>query len=328
MPYSAPAVPMITFVPMTSGAIVSVYPASGPSPTFTAHFSFPVVASSATSSSSSVATNTEPPETATPRLFGPQHAALSSMSFVTTARGAAGSAMPPDPCAHSGAPASDATAAAAHHRAQRVIPTSVESRRLFPSTDRESDVDVAAGSRLIIAPIRRVDNHRPYVAPVEHVIEAQKRVRAHAPHRSGPADADVGHPPGQGDGVGRVADQIARRMRLLDLHPAAAREGRATAQQEMQPVLRDTRQGSPRDRGRPDRVLRVAKVGVRPRRDQVQTGRDLQVGAELETPVAGAPCVLVVDTPGRVRRDRIRDELAAYLGVEQCKGVVETPGDV
>src|SRR5690242_930171 len=94
------------------------------------------------------------------------------MSFVTTAR--AGSATPPDPCAHSGVAASEATAAVAHQRAHCVIPTSVEGRRLFSSTERESDVHVPTGSRLIIAPIRRVDNHRPYIAPVEHVVEAHK----------------------------------------------------------------------------------------------------------------------------------------------------------
>src|SRR5207248_11370165 len=49
-------------------------PAPGPSPTFTAHFSLPLAASSATSSSSNVPTNTGPPDTATPRLLGPQHA--------------------------------------------------------------------------------------------------------------------------------------------------------------------------------------------------------------------------------------------------------------
>src|SRR5437762_9227347 len=74
MPYSAPEVPMITLSPITSGAIVSVYPAAGPSPTLTSHFTLPVVASSATRLSSSVPRNTDPPETATPRLLGPQHA--------------------------------------------------------------------------------------------------------------------------------------------------------------------------------------------------------------------------------------------------------------
>src|SRR6266536_2546942 len=74
MPYSAPDVPMITLSPITSGAIVSVYPAAGPSPTFVSHFTLPVVASSAIRLSSRVATNTDPPDTATPRLFGPQHA--------------------------------------------------------------------------------------------------------------------------------------------------------------------------------------------------------------------------------------------------------------
>src|SRR5207253_7913684 len=72
MPYSAPEVPMITLSPITSGAMVSVYPAAGPSPTFTSHFTLPVVASSATRLSSSVPRNTDPPETATPRLLGPQ----------------------------------------------------------------------------------------------------------------------------------------------------------------------------------------------------------------------------------------------------------------
>src|SRR5216117_3800257 len=58
----------------------------------------------------------------------PLPAALSSMSFVTTACGAAavGSPVPPDPCAHSGAATNHATSTVAHHRAQCVIPTSVE----------------------------------------------------------------------------------------------------------------------------------------------------------------------------------------------------------
>src|SRR5437660_12121257 len=102
------------------------------------------------------------------------------MSFVTTARGGAtgeGSATPPDPCPHSGAATSAATAAVADHRAQCIIPTSVEVRRLFPSTERESHVHVAAGSRLIIAPIRRVDNHRSYIGPVPHVVDAYERVQ-------------------------------------------------------------------------------------------------------------------------------------------------------
>src|SRR5256885_8629688 len=74
MPYSAPEVPMITLSPITNGAIVSVYPAAGPSPTLTSHFTLPVVASSATRLSSSVPRKTDPPETATPRLLGPQQA--------------------------------------------------------------------------------------------------------------------------------------------------------------------------------------------------------------------------------------------------------------
>src|SRR2546423_12698589 len=74
MPYSAPEVPMITLSPITSGALVPVYPAAGPSPTLTSHFPLPVVASSATRLSSSVPRKPDPPETATPRLLGPQQA--------------------------------------------------------------------------------------------------------------------------------------------------------------------------------------------------------------------------------------------------------------
>src|SRR5438876_6316878 len=56
------------------------------------------------------------------------------MSFVTTACGGApgrGSAAPPDPCPHSGAATSAATATVADHRAQCIIPTSVKGRRLY-----------------------------------------------------------------------------------------------------------------------------------------------------------------------------------------------------
>src|SRR3989454_12807218 len=74
MPYSAPEVPMITLSPITSGAMVSVYPAAGPSPTFTSHFTLPVVASSAPGLSWRVPRDTAPPATATPRLLGPQQA--------------------------------------------------------------------------------------------------------------------------------------------------------------------------------------------------------------------------------------------------------------
>src|SRR6266566_2601650 len=93
----------------------------------------------------------------------PLAAALSSMSFVTTACGGApgrGSAAPPDPCPHSGAATSAATATVANHRVQCIIPTSVKGRRLFSRTQRESHIHVPARSRLIIASIRRVDNHR------------------------------------------------------------------------------------------------------------------------------------------------------------------------
>src|SRR3989442_1928561 len=74
------------------------------------------------------------------------------MSFVTTVcGGAAGSAAPPEPCPHSGAATTEATATVAHQRAQCVIPTSVEGcGGLLPRAQREPDVHVAPGSRLII----------------------------------------------------------------------------------------------------------------------------------------------------------------------------------
>src|SRR5881628_490460 len=151
------------------------------------------------------------------------------MLLVTIACGtAAGSAAPPDPCAHSGAATSDATVTAAHHRAQCVIPTSVEGRRLFPCTKREPDVHVAAGSRLIIAPIRGVDNHRPHIGPVEHVVEADEGTQPQAPHGPVPSDAYIRGPPGHGArgeaGAHRVVDGEAGRVRLLQLRPRPARE--------------------------------------------------------------------------------------------------------
>src|SRR5438046_8865420 len=74
------------------------------------------------------------------------------MSFVTKPRGtAAGSAVPPEPCPASGAATTEATATVAHQRAQCVIPTSVEGcGGLLPRAQREPDVHVASGSRLII----------------------------------------------------------------------------------------------------------------------------------------------------------------------------------
>src|SRR5436190_18651537 len=105
------------------------------------------------------------------------------MSFVTTARGGAtgeGSATPPDPCPHSGAATSAATTTVADHRAQCIIPTSVEVRRLFPCTQREPYIHVPARSRLIIAPIRRVDNHRRDVEAVPHVVQSHEGTQPQA----------------------------------------------------------------------------------------------------------------------------------------------------
>src|SRR5437870_10488006 len=76
------------------------------------------------------------------------------MSFVTTAcGGAAGSVAPPDPCAHSGAVTSAATKAVADHRAQYIIPTSVEGRRLFP----------CRRSVVLTAPPRRVKGQEAWL---------------------------------------------------------------------------------------------------------------------------------------------------------------------
>src|SRR2546427_6969155 len=74
------------------------------------------------------------------------------MSFVTTVcGGAAGSAAPPEPCPHSGAATTEATATVAHQRAQCVIPTSVEGcGGVLPPPPREPHVHVAPGSPLII----------------------------------------------------------------------------------------------------------------------------------------------------------------------------------
>src|SRR2546422_3810358 len=73
------------------------------------------------------------------------------MSFVTTVcGGAAGSAAPPEPCPHSGAATTEATATVAHQRAQCVIPTSVEGcGGVLPPPPRETHVHVAPRSRLL-----------------------------------------------------------------------------------------------------------------------------------------------------------------------------------
>src|SRR5689334_629026 len=103
------------------------------------------------------------------------------MSFVTIALAEGempGFETPPDPCPHSGAAMSAATRTVADHRAQYLIPTSDEGPKLLTCTQCEAHVGVAPGSGLIIAPIRRVDNHRPDVCSIEQVVEAHKRVTA------------------------------------------------------------------------------------------------------------------------------------------------------
>src|SRR5438128_12291335 len=121
------------------------------------------------------------------------------MSFVTTARGGAtgeGFATPPDPSPHSGAATSAATAGVSDHRAQCIIPTSVEVRRLFPSTERKSHVHIASGSGLIIAPRHevgtnpdraRVDRYVPHVLPVVHDVEPHVLPKAYTCQRALPA---------------------------------------------------------------------------------------------------------------------------------------------
>src|SRR5690242_17446817 len=175
------------------------------------------------------------------------------MSFETAARGRAGSATPPDPCAHSGAATSEATAAVAHHRAQCVIPTSVESRRLLPSTERESQVHVATGSRLIIPPRhepathpdgRGVDRDRPHVLAVEDVVQAHKRLKPHAAKRPVPPQAYARRPPRARPRGERVVDKEAGGMRFLDLRPRPARPRGPRLKDEVEPVFGDTRDGA------------------------------------------------------------------------------------
>src|SRR5437763_9256871 len=140
----------------------------------------------------------------------PLDAARNNMSFVTTVCGEpAGrprSPVPPEPCAPNPPATSDASVTAAHHRAQRLIPTSVDcrSRPLLPGSQRESDIHVPAGSGLIIAPRHeaathpyglRVDRHGAHVRPVEQVVEAEEGVEPHAPEAPPPSQTHVGRPP-------------------------------------------------------------------------------------------------------------------------------------
>src|SRR5207253_9326352 len=114
------------------------------------------------------------------------------MSFVTTACGGApgrGSAAPPDPCPHSGAATSAATATVADHRAQCIIPTSIKGRRLFSRTQRESHIHVPARSRHILAPIRRAAIHRYHVGVIPHLREPHEPPQPLPPPRPGPTPA-------------------------------------------------------------------------------------------------------------------------------------------
>src|SRR6266516_4853085 len=154
------------------------------------------------------------------------------MSFVTTVcGGAAGSAAPPEPCPHSGAATTEATATVAHQRAQCVIPTSVEGcGGLLPRAQREPDIHVAPGSGLIIpsrheaathADRRGVDRHRPDVLAVEDVVEAHERPEPHAAERPVPPQPHARRPPRTGPHAQRVVDEEAGGMRLFELGPGA-----------------------------------------------------------------------------------------------------------
>src|SRR5437867_6916889 len=189
----------------------------------------------------------------------PLDAARNNMSFVTTVCGEpAGrprSPAPPEPCAPNPPATSDASVTAAHHRAPSLIPTSVDcrSRRrgtvcrapLLPGSQRESDIHVPAGSRLIIAPRHeaathpyglRVDRHGAHVRPVEQVVEAAERMEPHAPEVPLPSQTHVGRPPRtRSDGEGVVHEE-ARRMCLLDLGPGAAGPGRPRLNRHVEPV--------------------------------------------------------------------------------------------
>src|ERR1041385_943470 len=121
------------------------------------------------------------------------------MSFVTVVCGvAAGAATPPppDPCPHSGPATSAATATAADHRAQCIIPTSLEGRLLFPCAHRQSHVEVAARSGLIVAPIGRVDHHRTDVETVPDVVHAHERREPQTLQGAVPAHPQVVVPQG------------------------------------------------------------------------------------------------------------------------------------
>src|SRR5437763_1490445 len=183
----------------------------------------------------------------------PLDAARNNMSFVTTVCGEpAGrprSPVPPEPCAPNPPATSDASVTAAHHRAQRLIPTSVDcrSRPLLPGSQRESDIHVPAGSGLIIAPRHevathpihpyglRIDRHRAHVLPVEHVVEPDEGMEPHTPQGPLPPQAHVGRPPRTRSDVEGVVHEVARRMCLLDLGPGAAGPGRTRLERQVQP---------------------------------------------------------------------------------------------
>src|SRR5438034_5281574 len=174
----------------------------------------------------------------------------SIMSLVSTVCDAAArSAAPPDHFPHSEAATTEATATVAHHRAQCVIPTSVEGcGGLLPRAQREPDIHVAPGSRLIIpsrheaathADRRGVDRHRPDVLAVEDVVEAHERPEPHAAERPVPSQPHTRRPPGAGPHAQGVVDEEAGGMRLFELGPGAPGPRGTRFDDQVQPVPGD-----------------------------------------------------------------------------------------
>src|SRR5438034_2513863 len=110
-------------------------------------------------------------------------------------------------------------------------------------------------------------------------------------------------------------------MRLFHLHPRTLQGRRPQLEQEVQPVLRDARQGLPVQHLRAQGVARVAEVRVRPCGDEIQAGRDLELGAELHPTVAGPTGVLVEDARSEEHTSELQShsDLVCRLLLEKKK---------
>src|SRR5207237_3121466 len=114
----------------------------------------------------------------------------------------------------------------------------------------------------IIAPIRRVDNHRPDVCPIEQVVEAHKGVTAYPRDGTAPPEPHIRGPPGRrlrraARGHGIVHGEPGR-MPLLELYPGAARERRLGLEEQGQPTLGGPGQPAPDPHARAYRGTDVA----------------------------------------------------------------------